>query len=59
MQLLECEKKSQTENEKEGNGRKLNVCFMCGQIQEITNMLQQIQNMSFILFRYIYFHVDS
>ena len=39
MQLLECEKNHKTENKRGRNGRKLNLCFMCGQIQEITNML--------------------
>ena len=37
MQLLECGKKV-SKKKKKGNGRKLNLCFMCGHIQEITNI---------------------
>ena len=50
MQLLECEKNPKTENKKGRNGRKLNLCFMCGQIQEITDMLLHRKTKAFSFF---------
>ena len=57
MQLLECEEKI-TQKEKEQNVDGSRFCvFMCGQIQEITNIL--LHNRSFFTFVQSHIHTKD